>query len=200
MVQFSVRSNVKAFERGLNDFARRQVPFATAQALSRTAEDVHKNTVRSLSRRFDRPTPFTLRGPTVRRARKTRLVASVFFKDIQAGYLELEETGGVRRPKGRALLIPIGTRLNKYGNMPRTAVRRLLARPDTFSGTIRGIGGIWQRKKDGRLKLLVAYEPKASYRPRLHFARDAEKTTRAQFPVHFAREFDKALRTARFPR
>ncbi len=194
-MHLSFATNVEAFRRELTDLGAREVPFAAARALTDTARDVEKNTAKRLPKVFDRPTPFTLRGLFVKPATKARLVATVGFKDRQAGYLELQETGGTRRPKGRALVVPAAARLNRYGNLPRGAVRRALARPDTFSGTVRGVGGIWQRIGRGGVRLLVAYEDRASYAPRLGFAEGARKTALARFGRHFARRFAEAVAT-----
>lgn len=194
-VQVSFRSNLEAFRRALDETGAREVPFAAARALTDTARDVETNTAKRLPKVFDRPTPFTLRGLFVKPARKARLVATVGFKDKQADYLALQETGGTRRPKGRALVVPASARVNRYGNLPRGAVRRALARPDTFSGTVRGVAGIWQRTRRGGVRLLVAYEDRARYEPRLGFDDGARKTALARFGRHFARRFAEAVET-----
>lgn len=196
MVAISVRSNVRTWERKMTAIQRRQVPFATAKALTDTAGDVKKNFPRTMARRLDRPTPFTMRGMFVARATKARLIASVGFKPIQSGYLDKPERGGTRRPKGRAIVLPAAQKVNRYGNLPKGAVRRLLARADTFSGEVRGVAGIWQRRKGG-LTLLVAYARQASYRPQLGFHASARKTILARFPINWRRAFALAVRTAR---
>ncbi|MEP1934959.1 MAG: hypothetical protein ABJJ37_27105 [Roseibium sp.] len=192
-----IEANFDAFLKGVTDVEKRQIPFAIALTLNATIEDVETNTVKSLLRRLDRPTPFTLRGLAKRKATKRNMVATLFFKDLQADYLEKQETGGERRPKGRAITIPVGQRLNKYGNMPKGAIKRLLARPDVFSGRVNGVGGIWQRPKGRRkaLKLLVAFKQKATYRPRLRFQSSALKTTKARIGLNWRRSFSHALKT-----
>lgn len=193
----SFRHDLRRFNRGLSDFARRQLPFATALALTRTAEDVKTNTLKRMARVFDRPTPFTMRGVAVRRASKRRPAAAVFLKDRQADYLEHQETGGTRTPSGRALVIPQAARVNRYGNLPRGAVARAAARPDTFEGTVNGTPGIWQRKRGGKVRLLVSYADRARYAPRFGFQDGARKTAVARFGERFAEAFAEALRTAR---
>lgn len=192
--------NFRDFTRHLNKVEKRQVPFAISLTLNGIAGDIEKNTGKSLSRRLDRPTPFTLRGLFKRRATKRDLAATVGFKPVQAGYLEKQETGGERLPKGRALVVPVGLRLNKYGNMPKDAVRRMLARPDVFSGVVNGVAGIWQRKKGrkgaGGLKLLVAYARKARYQKRLGFQDGAKKTALARVQTNWRKAWARATRTA----
>jgi hypothetical protein len=146
---------------------------------------------------FDQPTPFTQRGVAALPATKAKLYSRVVIKDAQAKYLGIQEDGGIRRPAARALVVPFQARLNRYGNLPRGGVRRLLARDDTFSGVVRGVGGIWQRNRDGTVRLLIAYEDQATYRPRFGFRRMVEKTARDRFDANFRRAFAEAMETAR---
>lgn len=192
-----VTTNARMVGGRISRLHRRQLPFATAAALTDTAKDAQSDAVDEMSRVFDRPTPFTKRGVGVRAARKTRLVARVFIKDRQADYLGIQVRGGTRYPKRRAILVPANARLNRYGNMSRNQVARLLARDDTFSGRVRGVAGIWQRKKRGGLKLLVAYEPRAQYQKRFDFPRVVRRTVERTFERNFATRWRYALRTAR---
>lgn len=168
-----------------------------AKALTATAKDLQGFEGRRVKRQLDRPTPFTEKGTAITPARKGQLKASVFYKSIQAGYLEKQEEGGTRQPRGRAVVVPVGARLNRYGNMTRGQVRQLLARPDTFSGQVGRAAGIFQRLKGGRLKLLVAYEPRVSYRPRLGFRPAMAQRSRRRLPVELARAMRQAIATAR---
>lgn len=200
-MQLSLRSNVRDVERDLSDAARRQLPFATSVALNDTAKDIQKNETRRLSKRLDRPTPFTKRAYGVRRATKRRLEARVFVKPIQARYLEKQEDGGLVRPKGRALLVPHKARVNKYGNLPRGAVKRMVANPKVFSGTPKGGRrgpGLYERQgRNKRLVRLITYTKSARYRPRLGFKQSARKTAIARFPVHLQRALVKAWASRR---
>lgn len=195
-----ITADFDGFLKQLNDVERRQVPFAISLTLNETIDDVESNTRKRLPRVLDRPTPFTQRGLMTRKATKRRLLASVGFKRIQSAYLKFQEDGGERRPRRRAIPIPVGQRLNKYGNMPRAAIKRLLARPGVFSGEVRGVAGIWQRKRtrgQRGLKLLIAFKPRATYQPRLKFHEGALKTTRARIGINWRRSFARALKTAR---
>jgi hypothetical protein len=195
----SLDTNIDAFERSLTAFELRQLPFATSLAINDTLNDIKRAEERQLERRLDRPTPFTKRGLAVKRATKRRLVGAVFFKPIQSAYLEKLETGGTRRPKKKAIPVPANQRRNKYGNMPRGAIKRLLARPNVFSGVVKGVPGIWQRpgRKGGSPKLLVAWERKATYRPQLKFGHDAFGVARRQLLPNMRKAMTRALRTAR---
>jgi hypothetical protein len=189
----SIRSEVAAFLRGLDRTVTRQMPFVVAKALTLTAGEMKGNTRRRMVRIFDRPTPYTLNGLFVSPATKRRPRAIVGFKDRQAKYLLLEERGGVRLPAGKALAVPVRARLNRYGSMSRTYIRRAIARPDTFTGQVRGHAGVWQRLPNGGLRMLVSFQKRTKYQPRLKFEDGAEKTATRRFPVIFDRVFAEAM-------
>lgn len=83
----------------------KQVRFATALALTRTAQDIQTNSRKMLQRKLDNPSRWTLNSIAIVPARKDRLNASVFFKEfsgkgVAAGkYLVHMETGGQRAQK-----------------------------------------------------------------------------------------------------
>lgn len=190
------------FERGLTDIAQRQLPFAMSQALNDAAKDGAEAIVDHLRARLDRPTPFTLRGTYVKRSSKRKLTAIVGIKDIQAEYLGRLDTGGVRRPRGRALLVPVDARLNKYGNLSRGAMQRLTKRKNVFVGRVKGVGGVWQRpskraKPGAAPKLLVRFTDRAEYERQLDVERAVERAVRAGFPRHLVRRLTAAMTAAR---
>lgn len=202
-MEISFETNIREWTAGMTAFQRNQLPFAIASALTETARfDVVPAVERQIDRVFEKPVDFTRKGVGFRYANKATLVSTVLIKPMQAKYLTIEETGGVRTPAGRALVMPVGQKVNTYGNLPKGTVQRLLARKDVFSGRINGVGGIWQRVYDRRtkqnhVKLLIAWEDKASYRPRFGFYDTARLAAQASFPSRFEAAFSKALATAR---
>lgn len=216
MLQMSV--DTRAIERRLSGIAKTQMPFAAALGINDVAGQIAEAERSALNRDIDRPTTFTTRGLTTQRATKRKLVGVVGFKPVQAEYLGLQATGGTRRAKRKAVVVPVNQRLNKYGNMPKGAIKRALARPDTFSGTVKGVAGIWQRPKVGKrrtkaggagtgaagtvgarkgLKLLVAYRDAVSYSPRLKFVPRAHRLARSEIGPAIARRLAQAVKTAR---
>jgi hypothetical protein len=191
------RADFRPMTRALDDLARKQVPFAAARALNDTAAAAQIAVRRQLPSIFDRPTPFTMNSIGVQRATKATLEARVFVKDKQAEYLELQETGGTRQPKKRAILLPRLIRRNQYGNMPRGAVAAARAKPATFSGKLDGVPGLWQRLKGGATKLLAFYASKATYKPRFGFKTRTLKVAQAAWPAAFRQSLAKALASAR---
>ncbi|MEL7166682.1 MAG: hypothetical protein AAGL96_14520 [Pseudomonadota bacterium] len=202
-MQFGIKSNIKEVQRGLNDVARSQIPFATAMAINDVLRDIKRNWEKRLRKSIDRPTRFTMQAFAIRRANKRTLSGAIFAKDIQEEYLQWLEEGGTRKPKRRAVLVPVRQRLNKYGNIPRRAVGRAIASPKTFSGAPKGkprAAGIYQRTGRGRnagLKLLVHYADDATYKPRLRLIAGAAKTATARLPGAILRAVRRAVGSAR---
>lgn len=106
---------------------RKQIRYATAVALTRTAQDARAEIPAALDRALDRPTPFTKRGTFVQRATPSTLTAMVGFRPKQAEYMRYQIEGGVRRPHRRALKLPASIGLNAYGNIPRSAISKLVS-------------------------------------------------------------------------
>ena len=175
---------------------KEQLPFAIAKALTDTAKDARQAVTAELPKVFDRPNPFTMRAIAFKPANKQTLTAIVYIQPKQAEYLRLQLEGGTRLPRARALALSTDYPLDQYGNVPRGALRRLMARPDVFSGTVRGIAGIWQRTHP-RLTLLFAYEPKARYGKRLPFEAIVRRTVNERIEPNFRNAMDLAIRTAR---
>lgn len=206
-----VKTNVKQILRAVDKAYKDQLPFACALALTRTAQDAQRAMVVQASRKLDRPTPFTLKGFGWKKATKQNLESVVYIKPIQSRYLRWAIQGGTRLPTGRAIPVPFGLNTNKYGNMPRGKIKQLLARPDTFSGVVKGVAGVWQRghiskrgnfttagnSKATTIRLLVAYEPRATYRKRFPFYEIGQGVWRNRLPRNLRLAIQQAIDTAR---
>lgn len=82
MIKVDVRTvGLPELTRDLDDLARSQIPFATALALTRTAQRVHARVIDEMSRELDRPTPWTRSALWLSPATKERLSASVYLKN-----------------------------------------------------------------------------------------------------------------------
>jgi len=121
-------SGLDALKRQIAD-AEKQVRYAASRALNETAKEVRKAIPGELSKRLDRPTPFTTREDAmfIRGATKDRLEAAVVFKDRQASYLRYQLEGGVRQPTRKALRLPSAIGLDQHGNLPRGIIKQLVA-------------------------------------------------------------------------
>ena len=202
MIEISVKFEAEKAMRSLRRAGERNVPLAVAQALTATAKHLQNVQTRSLQKYLDRPTKFTQRAFAIRRANvrdfKTgSMFSRLFAKDIQAKYLRFAVYGGRRNPKGRALVVPgKRTRLNRYGNLPRNYVKRMASRDDTFSGTINGVQGLWQRTKRGN-KLLVVYAPSAEYDKRYPYHEISARIVPREVIKQLNRSIKRALKARR---
>ena len=112
MIKISVYTDISGLVRKM-DLAKRQVPFATALALTKTAQGVKTDLVAAMSSTFEQPTSYTLGSLQVGRATKADPVATVGVKGGSTGvgairYLRPEVYGGERAHAIDALLRPIG--------------------------------------------------------------------------------------------
>lgn len=207
MLTLSVKANVRDIERTLDDLARKQVPFAVAQALTATARDIKPIEQKGFDEVLDRPTPFTRNAVTVIPARKDFRTAVVLVKDITASYLQPYEQGGMNKINKRALMVPINQPKNRYGNLPdKVLAKRLKGRKDVFIGPVQTksgeVRGVWQRvratkKEPSHLKLLIRFEDAHPTKPILKFGDRARKAAQERFPVRFNEAMAKALATAK---
>jgi len=208
--------------------AQKQVPFAISRALNETANDVRKAIPVKLASVFDRPTPFTTSANAmfIKPATKTRLVASVVFKDRQASYLRYQFEGGIRQPTRKALRLPSAIKLNEYGNLPKGIIKQLvsIARKEStltkrtsrrikvsnklelFYGDPKDVGmhkfppGIYKIVPKGRatqlIPLIVFPAQAAKYKKRVDLTPLAQAVVLKSFGPAFDRELKKALKSA----
>lgn len=203
----------------------RNLRFGIARGLTETAKEAAKAIEADMPRIFDRPTAFTQRGIGFAPANKTTLTARVFVRDMQAKYLMRQERGGIRTPEpGSPITLPVKQRLNQHGNLGRGTIARLRAKPNVFAvngkgktahlppgiyerlGTrkARGLGSSRGRKatagrggQKSRVKLLVAFEPKAKYQPRFQFVVRTKRIASATVKRNIEASIAEAMRTAR---
>lgn len=191
--------------------AHKKTLFAESEALNQTAKKAAAAQRAEAQKAFDRPTPFLLNGIYKPGgalgfvgifSRYSTLKAALIpgaprGKFSEAGLrinttLALQADGGVRTPSKRALVVPTAkSRKNKYGNLSRTYIKTLLAKPNHVSlGPAQGLpAGIYRRGKGGKLDMLVAWEPQARYTPRYRYYQVAQQV----FSKEFRREFSKAF-------
>ncbi len=137
----------------LTELEQRQIPYATATALTRTAQGLMDRLRDEMRVVFDRPTPYTLNSLRMVPARKDRLEARVWFKDEADGaqpasvWIAPEVHGGPRRnkpaelqlrakgilPEGKYVVPGAGADLDRYGNIRRGQVTRALSGIRGFS-------------------------------------------------------------------
>ena len=212
MITIKIKADTKRVKRYLSNVQKQQIPFATARAITQTLQVAKKDVIRQLDKDIDRPTPFTRRAFRVDGAKKKTLTGRLFALPKQNEYLKLLIFGGIRRPKGVALTMrpakpaPGGIRLNRFGNIPAAQQAKAQLAKGAFSATINGVAGIWmppkktksgKLRKGSRMKLVLAYEKQAVYRPRYRFFERGQNSIRVNWPRIFNKSFRDALRSAR---
>ena len=145
-MSFGIESNVADAARFLDNIGKSQLPFATAVALTRTAQDVRRAEQDEMRAMFDRPTPFSLNAFEVAPATKESQAAEVSQKFAMGTskprhWFDPNVQGGPRLAKGfEALLrsagvLPSGgfvvpgkdAKLDAYGNMSRGQIVQILS-------------------------------------------------------------------------
>ncbi|ENZ79616.1 hypothetical protein M3795_16835 [Ralstonia pickettii] len=206
MIDISVRFDVKALNKQIDALASKQLPFAAAQAINAVAKKLQAAERDNMGKVLDRPTPFTLNSVSVKLANKTSLTAMVYVKDIAAAYLLPYEAGGPNKLNARALIKPVDQKVNQYGNLPRTTVKRLASKKNVFVGKIKTsageVDGVWQRSKATRgkkagLKLLIKFQDAHEAKQRLGYQDLARKLVGASFRRELGEALARAVSTAR---
>lgn len=206
MLDISVRIDVKALNKQLDALTSKQLPFATAQAINSVAKKLQAAEQDNMRKVLDRPTPFTLNSVSVKLANKTTLTATVYVKEIAAAYLLPYEEGGQNKLNARALIKPVGQKVNQYGNLPRTTVKRLASKKNVFVGKVKTsageVDGVWQRTKATRgkragLKLLIKFEDAHEVRQRLGYRDLARKLVGSSFRGELGAALARAVATAK---
>lgn len=208
----------------LDKFQRKQIPFATMTALNETAKDVKKAEDKKIKRVFKKPTKTTQNSVIILFAKKTKLESVVKIKDRPfsgsnvsvSDYLfpqihggprmrkgsekRLQSTG--RMKKGRSLFPGQGIKTNKFGNIPKGKMTKIMTGNKYFSvkhGTpaARHLHpGIYERI--GRnIRPVIAYGDKPKYQPRFRFFKVGEQVINKKLVPNFVRALDRALATAR---
>ncbi len=214
----ALMADLRDLSRQLEAF-RKQIPFATARAMTSVVRQIRDAQQTAIKRRLENPTPFTVNSVRAAGATKNNLVARVFVMDTAAAYLDPFEFGGTHHLSGNALLNPKNIRLNKYGNLPRTKLDQLKAKPNVFIGKVNGVSGVWQRKKPpkskgkrrrkrasntsrqqpkrGSVKLLIRFGDALPVQPVLGYMDRANTMAKALLPQEIQKALAEAMRTAK---
>lgn len=136
-MRFTVKDTSAGFLANMEQRAK-NITFAAAVALTRTAYKVKDAQVELMRRRLDKPTPFALNSLYVKAAKKDRLYAEVEtklgFGSVPAGrFLEPLIEGGQRRMKSHEKQLGSYTGPSRfapkdaYGNVPGSFYKRVLS-------------------------------------------------------------------------
>ena len=185
--------------RALDDLRRRQVPFATARALTQTAADAQRVIRSELPDRFVIRSRWLEQGIRTERATKREPVSVVYSRDP---FMVEHETGGRRRGRKGVRAIPRAIRKTpKQRITPARRPAAILKRKRTYVGPIRegsSTEAIFQRVGKSGRRLLYVLEPRpVKIAARWGFGDTAAKTARRVWARNFGRAFAQAIRSAR---
>jgi hypothetical protein len=199
----------------------KNLKFATALALTRTAQKVRLAEQDEIKTQYDRPKPFTVNSIYFTPAKKdqTEIYSVVGIKDRTKGnppvkYLQATMFGKSRRLKGfekklqQSGLMPSGhravpgqgLRLNKFGNMTQGQIKKAATANEPgskfFSGRVgrKQTYGIWQRygARSRKIKPFIIFIKRTSYNKLYDFYKVAVDKSKAII----SREFKDAARIA----
>jgi hypothetical protein len=202
MLSLNVGSNINQVAGWLTAVQRKQLPFATAGALTATAFDVRKHVVeKTFPRDFDlKNQRFAGAVLRVDKANKRKLSAAVFDR-LGREYLETQARGGIKRPTGQWIAIPTHhikrTATGKVGKAKRP--RNIVNKPNVFFRHQGPTPDIVRkpRGKGKQLEVLYQLVPLARIPKRLRFYEDAAKVVQRRMVPNFKKSFEQALKTAR---
>lgn len=198
-IEMSVKAEVKEATRYLTRVQRKQLPFATARALTWTAQAAQKEIQEEIPQRFKVTKKWWLKqqptGIKIAPATKQKLEASVFTR---AHFARLQEDGGTKRPfKSSKIAVP-SDNVKAKKNRRSGAVREQSAKPKVFyANTKSGNRALFERKSKNRVKLLYTFTSTARVFKRFRFVETGERAVRENFNKLFNSSLAKALRTAR---
>ena len=188
----------------LDDLRRRQLPFAQALALTRTAAKAQKKIRRDLPDRFTLRNKYVSTGVRMEKATKKRPEAAVFWRGRKGrskfgDQLALQATGGKKSPRGRTIALRRGAKRGKGGTTPLSQQpAALLKKKNVFIKDVRGGAGILQRVRGGRPRLLYFLKRGAVNIPkRWEFRETVRDEAQRIYRKEFGRAFAKALATGK---
>ncbi|MCP3916157.1 MAG: hypothetical protein GY711_11425 [bacterium] len=201
-----VVADLGGFDHFMDGLRRKQVPFATALALTRTAQDAQAAAKRRMQKVFTLRSKWAEGGVRIRRAEKrdwpnTRAVVG----HLDAMFV-LHETGGIRRPRsGHRFAIPTrAVRRTKTGKISKAR------RPSHVIASGAFVEGRRIRRKTrrstkastqaNRLTTLYFLRRQVRIRARLRFRVMVEHEANRVLGTHFESELRKAIKTARVQR
>lgn len=202
MATFAIDLETSPALQALSDLKRSQLPFATAVALTRTAQAAQRGVRSSLPDRFTIRSSFIERNVRIEAATKNRQRAAVLWRGPASSKfgesLSRQETGGLKRPAKRYLALPRNVKRGASGAVPKSQrPAALLRQKRVFTQEVAGGKVILRRVgKDAPPRLLFfLMERPAEVGARFGFKETAADVARRVYRKEFGRAFAKAIAT-----
>jgi len=192
-INFNIKGDLKPIIKHLDKLQRKQIPFASANAINTTLFDIMKAEKAQLPKKLDRPKNYTIKAFKINKAKKTRLVGDIHVIPKKYEYLKYAIEGGTRT--GNVLVPTKHAKLNKFGNIPGLKDGKKLKK-NQYKAKINNTYGVWERTKT-RTKLIILFTKTATYKKRFPFYKIADGVARKKFQRNFKKALSRAMRTAR---
>lgn len=208
MIDIEIQTNVTKTLAQLDELANKQLPFATALALTRLAQASQGDLRSSLRQYFTIRNDFVSKGIRIQAAKKADWPfprAEIGSKDQ---FMSLQALGGTKTSQsGKEIAVPIKARPNRQAATPKSSwPGRLLSRRGTkraFIGTNQSGGHPGQRavlmpSEDGSKEMQVMWLLKRSVkvRPRWPLNERVNTLVRQQYDQLFGKALAMAVATA----
>lgn len=182
--------------------AKAQIPFATANALNKTAlivqeHEVTKEIPNHLKLRTNWWKPRYKYGVNIKFAKKKDLKSTV---SSRAPWFALVDKGGTKRPQqGRTIAIPTDRINQSTRRRTRDLPMILIASKRAFTASINGHRGIFRRvgKKARRIEALYFFHPDPKIPDLTNFYESGQRVVDRVYKGIFDVELANAIRTAR---
>lgn len=200
MTDFAIDVRLPEIHDRLDKLARQQIPFATALALTWTANEARDQVKAGLPSRFVIRSTWLERGIRTTPASKRQPQAVVYSRDP---FMVKQERGATKRPRAQFTALPRKIRRNQKQRITRSKrPAQILKRPNTFIQNLPGKtdrAGIFQRVgRKGRPRLLYVLDPRPmEVKPRFEFAKTVERVVTRRYDKNFGKALARALATAR---
>jgi hypothetical protein len=175
----------------------REIPFAVAVALTRTARDARQTLVAELPQHFQIRTPYTEKRLRFKAASKRSWIAEVGHL---GDYMRLQAEGGRKVPRKTAVGVP--TKKLRQQSPSGTTTRNLwpsrLTRQGAFQLPTRsGSMALYRRLSDGSLERLYVLSSTVDVQARWPFTQTVERVARERWPVNFQEAMTAGVARAR---
>ena len=186
----------------MTNLQKKQIPFASSQAINQTLFGLKKEMFKQTEKKLDRPTRATQNGFEIKKSNKQNLTGILKIKDFVSKYLHYQIEGGVRST-GRKIPVPYkpNARLNKFGNIQRNAQGGVIKRPNKqFIAKINGVSGVYEKFGRGgkQIKLIIGFEDSVVYDKKIFpFYKIANGYINNTYNRKLQKALTRAMKTAR---
>lgn len=199
---FSVKIDTRKFNQHLTDVARKQVPFAAAFGLTKTAKDARAAVDREMNAAMTVRTSFVKRGLTITSARRTDGIHRMQSMIGHRAWYMAQQMGKRsinRKPRSAKFeYIPRGVRRTKKGKIASNyRIKNVFKMRGTYMTEEKdGRAGVF-KVIAGRPRLLYSAIRQQTIEPKMDLMDVAEKTAAKRMARNFIEGMRRGIKTAR---